>query len=197
MSTTAGYAVLKGISFEQLVWFCARAFIERDDQSLDVYEGYRIKALEETLAENRAELDRVLSWTDAEYHEYRDEQLALANQRYQKTFEVWKQENTILDAMLQTIEAWQPPSSVPPEIKQYMLEQIQISKNRDPDEWLAHAMACTGRPARDKAIGDLRDEIAADQQELAGRRVRLAHRQAWVRDLEASVPRPANFDPPK
>ena len=196
MATAAGYAVINGFSFEQLVWFCACAFIERDGQSLDVIDESRIEVLKDRIDHQRAEISRLLETTDEDFQRKLDEQSERVREMSEKTYETWARENAILEDMRQKIDAWQPPQGVPPDLKIYLLQQIEGSKHKAIDDWLDRVVVRSHQSRLDR-IYTLRRELTSDEKDIKRVRRSMQRRRAWVAALQAAIPRPDDLEPPQ
>ena len=188
--TPAGYGVVAGWSFEKLVWFCAQMVTERDDQSW-------IAILEERIANKRSEIlelrmrhDRLLEISDAQFESDEAEILQRIQQSNAETAKAWSAENAKLADMAERVRQWKAPGSSA-DLKEYLLQQLQDSRHRDPDGWLTARRAEIHKPrSRAKQAEKIRDEIADIQASLTDLERSLESQRQLVRDLEASVPRP-------
>lgn len=125
----------KGMEFKPFVLQCARAFralIEMRDDPMDAEipekfepDDYNIKGLARATQEHQ----RLQGMTD-------EEKIAFGIQAkeedvisYQKSLARATAENERLDGMARQVKAWIPPTSDHEGLKQFMLDQIDISMN--------------------------------------------------------------------
>lgn len=185
-----------GQTFPDFVMSCARAFgalIEARDAPSDApipekFEpsNYSVKAL----AKAERDLSR-LSRMNANQRlafGHRAKRKAVATRK--KWAEQHRKEDERLEAMERAVKAWTPPSPDHVGLRDFMLEQIKISKNgadywtgltaqqeaKEPMQFFTDALAEAAR-----RIGYYREEIAKEKERVDGR-------NRWVKQLRASLP---------
>lgn len=190
-------AIKNGITFNEFVWSCARAFgaliMMRDDASdapIPKFQPSTYNA--DRLLVEEVELAALLKMTPAEADAAA---LAVYEAEY-KQVEKWNQEKVELlkkyEQMLASVTAWEPPTPEHSGLKKFMAEQIQQSIDFDcrPSElpepqrgkvWLENKVASTRR-----SIEYHREENIKEIDRTDGR-------NEWVEALDKSVPRPTKL----
>lgn len=196
MPTGYTAAIADGISFEQYVWNCARAFgalvLMRDEPANapipDRFEesSYYAKQIPETRAALEA-LDR-MSETEREAAAKKSYEDALASHRK------YAAEKATLrmqyEDMLARVEAWQPPTPDHVELRKFMADQIRQSIDFDctvhsPEPQLQTAAQWLGDQVR-----SLQWTLEYSLKSAREERERTENRNAWIKALRESVPVP-------
>lgn len=185
----------EGQSLPDFVMLCARAFgaciLMRDDP-LDApipekFEpsDYHLKAR----AEAEAEVKRLEAMS-------RDEQQAFGEKKKQESIDYYREalaknirENQRLDAMRVEVENWQPPSKEYTNFKDFMLNQLDISKNncryyQDELDLAAHGIPFV---VYAKALAEAKRKVSYHAEEHQKEVERSAGRTKWIQDLRASL----------
>jgi hypothetical protein len=196
MPTGYTAAVKDGISFEQFVWHCARAFgalvMMRDDPSDAVVpqrfeeSPYYRKALEE--AKDRLATVRAMSLASAEEN---------ARHAHTKALKEHGEREAAKDdlrnkysAMLAQVVKWSPPSSEHTGLKDFMLQQLRESIDWDCKPYPAPEPITNAAVWLADQIADAERAVERKTQALADEVERVAGRNRWIADLRASVPQP-------
>lgn len=127
----------KGQSFKEFATNCARAFgalIELRDEPFnapipEVIEDIMSDHYRKSLVANEKELVKLLNMTEAEQIAFGKEQKKMKIASSEKYLANARLENNRLDEMTAKVQAWQPPTKDHEEMKKFMLEQLEISKN--------------------------------------------------------------------
>ena len=193
MPTGYTYPVVEGkiSDFPTFAMTCARAFgalvTMRDDPAdAPIPEEFKPSDWnEKRLAESRAKLAEIQALTpeQAEAVAAAEYTAALAShEEYERKEQEAEQR---LDAMLEKVNAWKPPTAEHVEMKNFMIEQIRISKRGDyrskPPEKLG------GRDWMREKIEKLHHDIGYHAAEHAKEVARAAGRTEWIKALRASL----------
>lgn len=189
--------IAKGITFEQYVWSCARAFgalvMMRDEQSdakiPERFEpsDYNRIALEKA----RAERDRIVSMTNTEADDAAAAMYSVEEARYQERLAEKRALRTKYIAMRAKSEAWNPPSPDHERFKGFLIEQIDSSIDHDCDErYMERPKLLDGSKWRAARIADLDRQVQYHHDENAKEIARTEMRNVWLLALRASVPPP-------
>jgi hypothetical protein len=185
----------KGQTFSEFALRCARAFgalIEMRDSSLDAEipakfepSSYR----QESLKRHIAELERFKRMSN-------QEMLAFGEFRktaHVKMLEEWKVRdataNKRLGDMAEKVKRWKPPSDDHVGLKEFMLEQIDASREKSDYVELQIAKAKAKPPSdyyADAVLSEAKG-IEYDNREIEEERKRVEGRNAWVQQLRESL----------
>ena len=184
----------EGEDFRTFVLTCARAFgaciMQRDDpmdQPPSKHEpsDYHCKALEDT----RQTLTRLHGMTRAEQIAYgnklRSKSIADARASSRKA----QEEDARLKQMAALVLEWIPPSTDHQELKNFMLNQIKISKNGD---WVANVSKVEDKTAEEyfaDSVASAERNITYHTKEHAKELGRTNSRNEWITKLYESLPR--------
>lgn len=195
MPTGYTAAIADGISFENFVWSCARAFgalvTMRDDptdaQVPEVFTPSPYYA--ESLEKARSELARLKAMTTREISAACAAAFTQAMQRHAERIAESTELRNKYNAMLAKVVQWTPPTPDHAELQKFMAEQIRQSidfdcstryevapQKQSPRAWHAAAIVEAQRSV------DYHEHAAREEQE------RVASRNAWVKALRESVP---------
>lgn len=185
----------KGQTFEEFVLLCARAFgatiTMRDDpmdepipdefKPGDYYAG--------SISERSAELARLEGMTNGERVRFGETEKSNALARYSEYLEKERGENERLENMQLKVTAWIPPSPDHVEMKSFMLQQIEISKNTGNYYYKAFNDADNKTPYMfyAEAVESARSGLGYSREEYAKELERVAGRNRWVRQLRESL----------
>lgn len=192
-----GYTVdiPKGISFTEYAMRCARAFgalITLREEPLDAEipdefepSDYNLKRYEEA----KAEVDRLRSMSQEEVKAAAEEAYQAAEEHRISKLKKNGEEQAAYAAMLERVNAWQPPSPDHVEMKEFMASQITESMRFDDmaDYYAKPTERMTGEQWRvemlKKALRDVGYHWREHQQEVE----RAQSRTEWVSALRASL----------
>lgn len=200
MPTGYTECVLKGASFEEFVWCCARAMgaciMQRDD-SLNAPIDMSENEYESNYYKNRleeAEKDYT-EWVNSSNEDkvklVKDKQEKSKNSLYQ-SYQRTIKENKKFDEMAEKVRNWLPPSANHINFKKFMIDQLQLSKS-DTD-WYEEEIQRIDKKSVESLIKQYEDgllrDIAYYQKELKEERDRNQERYQWKKTLANSVPIP-------
>ncbi len=185
-----------GQPFPEFIMSCARAFgalmTMRDDPAdapiPEKFEpsNYSVKAL----AKAERDLSR-LSRLNAKQRlafGQRAKRKAVATRR--KWAEQHRKEDARLEDMERQVKAWTPPSPDHVGLRDFMLDQIKISKN-GPDYWGGLVTAEEVKEPMQffiDALAEAARSIDYHRKEIAQENKRVDDRNRWVKQLRASIP---------
>jgi len=184
-----------GISFEDFVMRCARAFgaciTMRDDPTdKEISEFKPSPCYKESLDKAKRDLSKVKN-TTLEEAEKR------AQQKYEKETkdkEEGIQKNIELRSKYQTmlvkVRGWEPPSPDHQELKDFMIKQITNSIEFDcsNEYWLNQKLKLlTGQEWKEQKINRLFKDIIYYNSEWEKEKERVAGRNAWIKALRESL----------
>jgi hypothetical protein len=186
----------KGCSFDEYVWRCARAFgaliMMRDNPSDDVPERVpdeSEKYHERELAKAKAHLAE-LEASDVVACK------ALARLEHETALAYYENEMArslvIVErqkVMRERVESWEPPTPDHAELKEFMLNQLEVGKECT-FEYLKKPDLPTPEEWKALQITEARRNIAYHTKVLGKCLERQNSRQGWVDALRSSVPQP-------
>lgn len=184
-----------GVDFRTFVLTCARGMgacvMQRDDpideppkrQEPSDYSSNAAKEAEATLARLRA-----MTPTEQRQHgaAMRKKVVKQALERMEEA----KAENERLDAMVSQVEAWVPPTDEHKGLRDFMLEQLRISRNDTAysERSLADAQRKTPEAYFVDAISSAVRNIDYYKLQALEENVRTYDRNQWIDKLYASLP---------
>jgi hypothetical protein len=185
----------EGQSFPEFVILCARAMgacIEMRDESLDAKIPDRFEPSTyhtERSKEAKARLAELKKMTNAERIAFGEARRKEAVKSCEQWIAKRNQENGRLNEMEQKVRAWQPPTKDHVRFKEFMLEQLNISKNETsyPDESLKEAKAKKPVSYYAEAVKQAERDITYHAEEHAKEVQRANERSEWVQQLRASI----------
>lgn len=188
---TAMLTEQENVSFARFALQCARGFgaclLQRDDDFNDLPNPYQKVAdyYSRTLKETKELLEHVRTLEGQaliDYVQAKDEQEYLSSLI---SFGSMVNENARYALMKREVMAWIPPTHEHKELKNFMLQQLEMStwknltapvrQNSDPETW------------KKKEIQRLEQEIAYYENQIQEEEARVAGRNKWIRDLYASL----------
>lgn len=193
-----GYTVTlmeKGQTFEEFVMGCARAFgalidmrgSPSDAPIPDKFEPSDYNA--KRLIESRERLAMFKAMTDAEKASFGQAEKAADIQRIEQWLEEDKTANARIETMVAQVLAWNPPTKDHQGLKDFMLQQLSISKN-GLDYIQTSLTKATEKPATAyyvAAVSEAAGNIKYYTEENAKEIERANGRTEWVQQLRASI----------
>jgi hypothetical protein len=176
--------------FKDYAMLCARAFgacISMRDDALDVAIPEVILPsphYDDQLRKSRERLAELQALTPKQVAEQADASFAEKMVEYDRYEANRREENRRLDDMAGKVRHWTPPTSEHEELKSFMLDQINISRNSyalelperlEPGRWLAEAIAAETR------------NIEFYSKQYSDEVTRAAGRTQWIGQLRASL----------
>lgn len=197
----------QGQPFNEFVWQCARAMgalIMMRDDPMDAPIPEKFEPSDYYTKSVREATERL-----ALLNGMTNEQKIAEGKRLRaddvKQHEEWLTkelvENERLEAMERQVLAWEPPSSDYQPFKDFMLNQLKISKHRIEyqQERIAESRAKSPVDLFSEAVAQAARSILRGQEELANELERTAGRNAWIKQLRdslAAARTPANHEAP-
>ena len=185
----------KGQDFREFVLTCARGMgaciMQRDDPMDEPPKrtepsDYHTKAI----AEAQATMARLKGMPFEDRNEYGAHLRREAVRRAQKYLAENQAQNERLDAMAAQVRAWRPPTDDHAGLKDFMLEQISISKNdpKYPERSLVEAEAKSPDAYFVEAISKAARDLTYHAEQHAKEVERTAGRNDWIDKLYESLP---------
>ncbi len=185
----------KGITFRTFALQCARAFgacIAQRDDPMDALpqkqepNDYNTKALKKA----RASLAKLKAMSAREAQEHgaalRKKTVDGAREYLAKS----AAENERLRSMEREVSRWTPPTDDHKGLRDFMLEQIRISKNGDfAQKSLAAAIAKSAEEYFAEEVASASRDITYHTEECAKEAARTKSRNDWIEQLYASLPK--------
>jgi hypothetical protein len=197
MPTGYTHDIKNGISFEQFVMNCAKAFgacITMRDESSDTpipekFEpsSYNKKALDEA----NTELKEFEFITDEEWKEKTIEYNKERLQEYNKRLEENKRTIESYKNMLEKVVAWNPPTSEHVGLRDFMIQQIRDSiewDNYEPDK----PKEITSKELKDIKYQSILNDISYHSKAYAEEIDRTNSRNIWIEQLRESLKKENN-----
>lgn len=185
----------RGQTFPEFIMGCARAFgalIEMRDSPNDApipdtFEpsGYHTKKL----IELQEALATLKAMTEVEREAFGQAKKITGIQRLEQWLEKDREQNTRLEAMASQVHVWTPPTGDHQALKDFMLQQISISKH-NLDDIQTELFKATDRPAIAyyvAAVSKAARDIKYHTEEHAKDCERANSRTEWCRQLRASI----------
>lgn len=185
-----------GQTFREFALGCARAFgacvTMRDDETdAPIPEKFEPSDLNvKALAKAERELKRLSRFTPAQ-------QLAFGNRAKKKEVECRKkyarahrEEDARIDDMVRRVKAWSEPSQHHANLKVFMLEQLELSRN-GADYWDGLVVKSEAKSPIDyytDALAAAARDIKYHREEIEKERARVEGRNRWLQQLRASLP---------
>lgn len=141
------------------------------------------------LASARGEYSKLAEMTETEKLAYGAEQIANDISHLESYLANAEVENARLDVMVAEVNKWNPPSPDHANMKDFMLEQLNISRNnleysKDNLKTLQDASPIG---VYDNALARSLNNISYYQRELAKENSRVAERNLWIKQLRESL----------
>lgn len=201
MTGYTGTLVEKDLSLEAFIWSCARAFsplIDMRDAPSDAPIPHELKVdawYQENVNAAQKELDEWLELDEAA-------RLAWARRISRSTRDsgrdhVAEQKARMdkMEAILQGVRDWTPPTDEHQGLKDFMIQQLEdsISFGADVSHHLTHDAPPDERVIQDLVRGReeyLREQLARRQDSLDKEQARIRSNNEWLRQLRASIGAP-------
>lgn len=154
----------------------------------------------EQVAKDEARLNQLKGMSREELLEERRSRLVDNIERCKEHEHTHAQIDARLDQMIAAVEAWGPPSAEHERLKEFMLEQLRISKTGD--IWTRELMqreeelASLGQFDVEKMIRDAERSLEYSLKQLAEEEERQKARRLWLTQLVESVPCPFTEESP-
>jgi len=185
----------KGQTFQEFIMGCARAFgalIEMRDSPYDAPIPDKFEPSDydtKRLIESRETLAKLKAMTDAEKEAFGQAKKVTDIQRIEQWLEKDRAQNKRLDDMYAQVQSWNPPTNDHRGLKDFMLQQISISKNGV--DYIQNSLAeATEKPSMAyyvAAVSEAARSIKYHTEENAKEIERVNGRSEWVSQLRASI----------
>lgn len=185
----------KGQTFKEFIMGCARAFgalIEMRDSPNDAPIPDKFEPSDyhaKRLIESREKLAKLKAMTDAEKEAFGQSEKAADIKRIEKWLEKDIAQNKRLEDMAAQVQVWNPPTPDHQGLKDFMLQQISISKNRV--DYIQTSLAeATAKPATAyyvAAVSEAARGIKYHTEENDKETECVNGRSEWVQQLRASI----------
>jgi len=185
----------KGQTFQEFVMGCARAFgalIEMRDSPTDAPIPDKFEPSDyhtKRLIESREKLAKLKAMTDAEKESFWIAEKDADIKRIEQWLEKDRAQNKRLEDMAAQVKSWNPPTDDHRGLKDFMLQQISISKNGI--DYIQTSLAeATEKPATAyyvAAVSEAARSIKYHTEENAKEIERVNGRSEWVQQLRASI----------
>jgi vacuolar-type H+-ATPase subunit I/STV1 len=186
----------KGLPFRKFALQCARAFgaciMQRDDPMTD--EPKRQEPSDfytKRVAEAEKKLKQLQAMPTKRQQDYGEEQRAKALASAKQMLASERRENERLDGMAAQVRAWQPPTDEHKGLKDFMLEQIKISRHdlAWAENYVREAEEKTVEAYFVEAVSKAVRDVAYYKEEMAKEQARNNQRNDWIDALYRSLPR--------
>ena len=184
-----------GQTFQEFIMGCARAFgalIEMRDSPNDAPIPDKFEPSDyhaKRIIEAREKLVTLKAMTDTEKEVFGQAKKDTDIKRIEQWLEKDSAQNKRLEDMTSQVKAWKPPTKDHQGLKDFMLQQISISKN-DVDYIQASLAEATEKPVTAyyvAAVSEAARGIKYHTEENAKEIERVNGRTKWVQQLRASI----------
>jgi chromosome segregation ATPase len=187
----------KDQSFQQFTMSCARAFgalISMRDDDMDASIPEQLEGssyYQRRIAETKAQIAKLAAISDQQKLEYGKRCKADQLATLQRSLEAVRIETAKCRAMLEQVEAWEPPSKDHQELKSFMIKQLNESHAGTEDDYYVRALAETeAKPELqflDEEINALLHNIEYYTEDQKEEEKRLEDCNEWLRLLRDSL----------
>jgi DNA repair exonuclease SbcCD ATPase subunit len=187
--------VESGQTFEEFVLTCARAFgacIEMRDEPLSkpVPEKFEVNPWHKNqLRAAKAELTRLKKLTATKKKVLGEKQRAQEIKSHEQYIQKQAAENARINQMILKVKAWEPPTPDHQGIKDFMLEQLNMSLGSSEYSERSLAQAKTRKPLDyyQAALRSAERDIKYHEEKMQEEVTRTDGRSDWVRQLRESI----------
>lgn len=195
--------ILKGCTFEEFVWSCARSMgfmIHMKESPMDApisinsahffdNEYYRTQVDKLT-----QELEVFLGFSDDDWKEYLENKY---NEEINRRIENRKRKNKdkqTYEAMLEKVVEWNVPDGFD-FLKEYLTSQIEDSISHDCFDSKYDDPGAVERSSKEAVLKGVKKDLKYNKEQLEKEQERHSERLTYIRTLNQSVPRPAHLIP--
>ena len=186
----------KGLGFRTFTLRCARAFgaciMQRDDSMSDAPKKQKpSKYATNALKEAEKKLKQLQAMPTKRQQDYGEEQRSKAVASAKQSLATTRTENARLDKMAIQVRAWHPPTDDHKGLKDFMLDQISISRHDEAwgEKYVREADGKTVEAYFVEAVSKAVRDVAYYKEEVQKEQARTAQRNGWIDDLYRSLPR--------
>lgn len=189
-------------TFPEFVLRCARAFgalIEMRDEPMDAAIPQKLGTDDfraRSLVRSRAELDRLLAFSDNERLTYGEQKKMDRKREFNASIRKRREQRERLLKMRSQVALWTPPTEQHFELKKFMLQQIEDTIDWDGKcDYLLDGLARLEqqRPLDifNEALQGAQRSVEYNEKSLRESQDRNIERQKWIDDLRESLKMPA------
>jgi len=189
MPTGYTAAIERGTTFKNFVLHCARAhLISMRDDPLDAEipdvvhpDRYHFNSAQEALIR----LGKLKVLTVEQAKDKADKEFKEETRVYEGNLKQHKKVKALYDAMLKQVQSWQPPTPDHQELKEFMIQQINISK---PNEYYRRKpRRKSGQSWLKTQIEEATSDLAYHEGKYAEEVVSCTKSTAWIKALKRSL----------
>ncbi len=184
----------KGVTFERFIMKCARAFgvcITMRDEPFDapIEEFAPSDYHKKAQAEAQKKHEELLGMNEGEKKAYGEKLKAEKIDRLKLSLQIDTEENTRLQDMLEKVKSWVPPTNEHGELKEFMIQQITISRHDLSYQEKELLKEANKEPLEYYGIelGESLRSIEYHSKEYAEEVSRVNGRNQWVKQLRDSI----------
>src|SRR3990167_3890702 len=185
-----------GMDFRTFTLRCARAFgacvMQRDDPMKDAPEKQKpSEYATNALKEAEKKLKQLQAIPAKRQQDYGEEQRSKAVASAKQSLATTRTENARLDKMAIQVRAWHPPTDDHKGLKDFMLDQISISRHAEAwgEKYVREAEEKTVEAYFVEAVSKAVRDVAYYKEEAQKEQGRADQRNGWIDDLYRSLPR--------
>lgn len=183
----------------EFVWKCARGMGALDhmhedgpDIPINFSDTEPVEHCEKNLEHAKLERDALDMLSADQMRRHLEERYQSAHSDTVDCYDQWEEENGRYQAMLDKVQAWEPPTKEHEGFKQFMIGQLESSMHparKEPPKQAAPDWGTEEKRLRDGMLKD----IGYYEKHLAKAKERNQERMNWLTALDESVPRPARL----
>ncbi|OGT57495.1 MAG: hypothetical protein A3E01_08125 [Gammaproteobacteria bacterium RIFCSPHIGHO2_12_FULL_63_22] len=184
----------KGQDFRAFTLTCARAFVacvmQRDEPVAAPPEKQAPSNYSATrMAETMTELARLNDMTSDERFAFGQDRKTKALTSAAEHLQREKEQNQRIEEMMEQVVAWKPPSTDHSGLKDFMIEQLTISRHdlKYANQSLTEATKKSGRDYFDEAFVQAQHGIEYHRKEVSKEHERTEGRNRWIEQLYTSL----------
>ena len=184
----------KGETFERFALRCARAFgalVLMRDEPLGAPIPEKFEPSDhhaKALATARTELERLLAMGENDRTAFGETRRQEEIENRRRHLRRSQEQDARLKAMREQVVAWTPPTPDHTGLREFMLQQIELSYNGDfYERYLAEAEVKTPAAYYEEAVTAARRSIKYNTEEHAKEVQRTETRSRWIADLRKSL----------
>lgn len=187
-------------SFKTFALRCARAFgalVEMREQPLSNGTPRELPSIDLTyyqrqIQKEERELTRLLAFADSEKREHGQRKINADIIVYENMLVKDHRENEILNAMIEKVDAWRPPTADHVELQKFMHEQLTICLNNDSYARDAIAKLKAKNPLNvyQESAETCQSNIIYNRKQITEKTARHKDRNEWVKQLWDSLEKP-------
>jgi hypothetical protein len=188
---TSGVVFGEVTSFADFAKTCARAFgalvgFRDDPVSPDIPTEVKpdTSYYEERLSDLCEEFEKISAMDELSYSAFADEEESERRQATEKYISSCASEDARIAAMQSMVNAWTPPTDDHCGLKDFMIQQLSISKHGDVRHWHSKVEP---RKSREDRIAAIESEIAGFETKIAKEKISADLKTEWIQQLLSSL----------